>query len=99
MEPSNILKIESLNEEWKDKDQVMLHACFQVLKDCVEKENLFNCHVDWDHDEVHRQTKKEIQTLYDWWKKRSNEDTYDGSDEEDDTMLLRLLKIRNALWT
>ena len=104
MEPSNILKIESLNSEWRDKDRVLLHACFQVLKDCVEKENLFDCHVDWEHDQRHRDARKEITKLYQWWLKRVMEDDMVDSDEEkqfktDTTMLVRLVNIRWALWT
>ncbi len=38
MEPANILKIESLPEGWRDKDHVLLHACFQLLSDFVEQE-------------------------------------------------------------
>lgn len=36
MEPANVLKIESLPASWRDKDDVILHACFQLLKDFVE---------------------------------------------------------------
>jgi hypothetical protein len=25
-----------LGKGWRDKDSVMLHACFQILKDCFE---------------------------------------------------------------
>ena len=41
MKPLNLLKIETLNDEWLDKDVIILHACFQILCDCIEKENLF----------------------------------------------------------
>ena len=37
------LKIESLQSKkqgWVDRDVIMLHSCFQLLKDCVEKENI-----------------------------------------------------------
>jgi hypothetical protein len=37
------LKIESLQSKkqgWVDRDVIMLHSCFQLLKDCVEKENV-----------------------------------------------------------
>lgn len=37
MKPSNLLKIETLNDEWLDKDMIILHACFQILSDCIEK--------------------------------------------------------------
>ena len=42
MKPLNLLKIETLNDEWLDKDVIILHACFQILCDCIEKENLLN---------------------------------------------------------
>lgn len=38
MQPANLLKIESLTDGWCDKDHVLLHACFQLLSDFVEKE-------------------------------------------------------------
>ncbi len=47
MTPGNNLSIQSLNQDWCDKDVVMLHACFQLLKDCVEKEDLLSGHIDW----------------------------------------------------
>ena len=28
MKPSNLLKIETLKDEWLDKDMVILYACF-----------------------------------------------------------------------
>lgn len=49
MEPSNILKIESLDEGWSDKDNVMLHACFQLLTDCIEKEQRHQL-TDWNQN-------------------------------------------------
>ena len=38
MQPANILKISSLGNGWRDKDSVLLHACFQLLSDFVEQE-------------------------------------------------------------
>ena len=37
-----ILKIDSLPnaKQWVDRDHIMLHACFQILQDCVEKEKV-----------------------------------------------------------
>tara|TARA_A200000113_G_C8762245_1_gene321499 strand:- start:581 stop:721 length:141 start_codon:yes stop_codon:yes gene_type:complete len=46
MEPSNALKIETFDGNWKDRDSIMLHACFQLLKDFVEMEKLLDEHVD-----------------------------------------------------
>lgn len=104
MQPSNLLKIESLDQDWRDKDTVMLHACFQLLKDCVEKEQLLTGHIDWTADARHRAAKAELQALYDWWLQRvDKENACDALDavcyEEDTAMLLRLVQLRWALWT
>lgn len=100
MEPSNILKIDSLDENWRDKDSVMLHACFQLLKDCVEKENLLDGHTDWDADEKHRLAKKEIEELNNWWLSYTESDIPDEKSYEIETkMLIRLVAVRWALWT
>jgi hypothetical protein len=48
MQPSNILKIESLTEGWCDKDSVLMHACFQLLSDFVEQEIPKFPHIDWN---------------------------------------------------
>ena len=48
MQPSNILQVENINEEWRDKDIVMLYACFQILKYFVGKEMRIDEHIDWD---------------------------------------------------
>ncbi|HPI00219.1 MAG TPA: hypothetical protein PK772_07810 [Chitinophagaceae bacterium] len=102
MEPANILYIESLSEEWCDKDVVMLHACFQLLKDCIEKEKLLNGHIDWNATKEEKAIKKEIEELYTWWINRDftledkiNEIQY----HEDNEKLIRLIKIRGYLWT
>lgn len=102
MEPGNILKIETLGESWRDKDSVMLHACFQLLKDCVEKENLLDGHVDWDYNEGHRSAKQEIEELYNWW--LSYEEPKIGVHDEksyelENKMLGRLIAVRWVLWT
>jgi hypothetical protein len=103
MQPSNILKIESLDDGWRDKDNVKLHACFQLLKDCVEKENLFNGHTDWNADEKHRTVKAELEALYSWWIERLKIEDRFGIDQEeyaeDDLQLHRLINVRWALWT
>ena len=48
MQPSNLLKIESLDKGWCDKDHVLLHACFQLLTDFVEKEMPKYPHINWN---------------------------------------------------
>ncbi len=87
-----ILKIESLESKiWVDRDIIMLHACFQILKDCVEKENV-DTHCDY---ETHKDFVDEVRFLYNWWNERNNSDIHDHI--EDDLMLERLMKIRTSL--
>jgi hypothetical protein len=88
------LKIESLDNEWIDSDDLMLHSCFQILKDFVEKENgdtLINY-------ESHKDFVDEVRFLYNWWVERIKKITTDKQMEEDDLMLIRLIKIRTMLW-
>jgi hypothetical protein len=33
------LKIETLDKGWQDRDEILLHAAFQVLVDFVEREH------------------------------------------------------------
>ncbi len=100
MEPSNILKIDTLDENWRDKDSVILHACFQLLKDCIENESLLNGHTNWNADEKNRFAKTEIEELYNWWHSYAESDIpCDESNELENNMLVRLITVRWALWT
>ena len=107
MQPANQLNISTLTDGWCDKDSVMLHACFQLLTDCIEKEQLFTGHVDWSYDELHISAKKEILELYAWWQERVKKEKSDEIDpiwtenqhELDTEMLIRLMKVRKFLWT
>ncbi len=100
MQPGNVLKIESLGEDWRDKDSVMLHACFQLLKDCVEKEDLLLGHIDWNSDDAHRLAKAELEDLYRWWLSYKEADIPEpGHYEVETSYLVRLVKVRWALWT
>ena len=62
------LKIETLEKGWHDKDEILLHAAFQLLVDFVEREDPGNI-VDWNSDESHKHRWKEIRELYEWWKR------------------------------
>ena len=48
MQPANLLKIDSLTDGWRDKDHVLLHACFQLLSDFVEQEIPKFPHINWN---------------------------------------------------
>lgn len=105
MKPGNKLKIKSLPKGWCDNDEIMLHACFQLLTDCTENENLLSNKIfDWKHSEEVRKEKEELKFLYKWWKKRLKNDLIVNAlselqYKEDSDMLIRLIKIRNRLWT
>jgi len=92
------LKIESLPsaKNWVDRDEIMLHSCFQLLKDCIEKENV-DTHCDYEtYKDVFVD---EARFLYKWWEKRSKIGWSDEQFKEDNEMLSRLVKIRTYLWT
>ena len=64
----NVLRIRSIppKSPWRDKDDVMLHACFQLLVDFVEKEKPQTI-VDYKHDKAQAAQWAEIQALYRYW--------------------------------
>lgn len=92
-----ILKIESLppSKDWIDRDEIMLHACFQILQDCMEKEKV-DTHCNY---EAHKDFVDEVRFLNKWWKKRKKGERCSDQMKEDDKMLIRLMKIRTSLWT
>ena len=106
MEPSNILQVTTLYDGWCDKDLVMLHACFQLLSDCIEKEKLLSELTDWNADEEHKHARQEIEELYKWWldrKGKSKSAKFNDLDKtqynEDNEKLIKLIKVRQYLWT
>lgn len=92
-----LLKITTLPsvKTWCDKDEIMLHACFQLLVDYIEKEK-GDTHCNY---ETHKKFIDEIRFLYKWWKKRKYLKTTTTTEYEDDKMLIRLIKVRKSLWT
>ena len=81
------------SKEWVDRDDIMLHSCFQILQDYIEKEK-GDIHCNY---KAHKDFVDEVRFLYKWWKKRKH--LKDNEMQEDDAMLIRLMKIRTALWT
>lgn len=104
-----VLKIGSLlsvkENPWYDVDYVMLHACFQLLKNFIENET--HGYI-WDKEaieygsaeNIHEQNLylAEAYSLYYWWKYRSVNLDFDD-DATDQAMLKRLIDIRLTLWT
>jgi len=65
----NVLTLRSLSARnaWCDKDHVLLHACFQILVDFLDREKPQTI-VDYTYDKEHRQAWKELQALSRYWK-------------------------------
>ncbi len=101
MEPANVLKIESLPDGWRDKDVIILHAGFQLLKDFVEKEKVIIEQIDWKHNEETEKAKVEIDFLYGWGLETFDKenDLDEKQYEEDNQMLKRLIDVRKYLWS
>ena len=61
------LKIKSLKSgEYVDADELILHACLQVLCDFVEDERAAN--TDWEAHPTSRRIWRDAERLYNWWK-------------------------------
>lgn len=92
-----IIRIDSLPnaKQWIDRDVVMLHACFQILQDCVEKEQV-DTHCNYEY---HKDFVDEVRFLYNWWMDYKHKDGGLDNHKEEDEMLSRLMKIRTSLWT
>lgn len=87
------LKIKSLpKKKWVDRDMLLLHACFQILSDFIEKEDGLN-HCDY---EEHKEDVDTCRELYNWW---NNMKSTDIDSDEADGMLLKLIQVRGFLWT
>jgi len=144
--------VKTLSPTWHDRDNVLLHASFQIFVDFMEKERPFET-IEYDYtDEINRamnekekqelqviherkqKVKKELEYLYDWWKNKRNQ-SFDAIDkaysnwkplpavptkeeeelgaeesdkitkmednayEADTEHLIRLMKMRQELWT
>lgn len=59
------LRVQTLSKGWHDRNEILLHAAFQILIDFVEQERPDKI-VDWNHDVTHRRVWKEITSLYRW---------------------------------
>lgn len=74
-----------LKPGYYDSDTRMIHACFQLLVDFVEKECAGES-IDWEWNESHSAAWKEIQSLYNWWKNerptRDEKDPYVAGNDE-----------------
>jgi hypothetical protein len=97
--------------EWVDKDYVLLHACFTVLVDYIEKEDPAGVVDYWDGTSQEAANAwQEMQALYRYWTKERPllQDAVDSSVDLDDELVLygkdnemlhRLINVRSYMWT
>jgi hypothetical protein len=60
------LLINTLDNQWHDADEVILHAVMQILTDFVEKEQPDT--LDFSGDQNYAHAWNVITEVYDWWK-------------------------------
>ena len=78
-------KVNGYEWGWHDRSELILFANMALLRDFIEKEHAFDCHVDWRSAEelaaagekeqdgneacrdAHAAAKKEMLAIYDWW--------------------------------
>lgn len=60
-----LLKLRGLPDRWIDKDYLILHAAFQLLRDFRERERPER--IAWNHDPRSAKAWREINSLYRWW--------------------------------
>ena len=104
-QPANVLHITTLDAGWRDKDAVLLHACFQLLTDFLVEEALLP--TNWDQSAEYRHAKAKIDALAAWWTQRAAAEEAGAVDaiwspgqyETDNQMLVRLIQVRQYLWT
>lgn len=106
------LVIESLKPRTVDRDELMIHAAFQILKDWFEKEKGIEWWCSGLHpSELPQGAHRDLYLLYLWWTKERPHRAemqpadMDGlawdrqCDEEDQSKLLALIGLRGYLWT
>lgn len=90
-----VIKTLPSKRTWVDRDEIMLHVCFQILVDYIEIEK-GDIHCNY---EAHKEFIDELRFLYNWWKFKTSHIQNLDDEEQCDEMLLRLMKIRKSLWT
>ena len=89
------LKIKSLKpvkSYWVYSDDLMLHACFQILKDFVENKEFY------EQNRPKSDFVKDVMFLYNWWEIRKDKDRDTDKIDEDNEMLDKLMILRSELW-
>lgn len=73
-EKHHVLKLRYIKPGWIDKDEVLIHAMFEVLCRFIEDEAEMISQINWDSDSAHEHARAEMTELYEWWKRRKDRD-------------------------
>lgn len=94
----NVIKISTLNRNWHDRDEILEHAIFQIVRDFINKE-LRNGHIELGDEET------ELMNILDWWGwYRNYIDTVNYDEEQElkkvlEGKLKRIIELRGYMWT
>lgn len=71
--PHNVVKCQSLPRSWNDRDERILHCCFQILTDFIEQEQPWWMKENWTSiknsmDAEYADEVSQLKRLYYWWK-------------------------------
>lgn len=101
MNPGNQILLPDLNQDWEEIDTMILFACFNLLEKYIKQEMHL---IDWETSKQQKNIKKEIDCLMNWWETRKK--IHQGligepenQEDEDTQFLIRIIKIRSALWS
>jgi hypothetical protein len=94
----NVIKISTLNRHWHDRNEILEHTIFQILRDFINKE-LRNGHIELGDEET------ELMNILDWWDwYRNYIDTVNYDEEQElkkvlEGKLKRIIELRGYMWT
>ena len=61
----NRVHVKSLPPTWQDRDDLMVHAMFQLLADFVERES---DQIEWSSTPEHKAAREKMDELLHWWR-------------------------------
>lgn len=94
----NVVKISTLNRHWHDRNEILEHTIFQILRDFINKELKIG-HIELGDEET------ELMNILDWWDwYRNYIDTVNYDEEQElkkvlEGKLKRIVELRGYMWT
>ena len=94
------LKIDTLNAQYHDPMEQLLHVNFQVLVDFIDGESEYISKINWDATPEHQRAYSEMIELYVWWRvgRPNRVDPMDNPDLIRPDMEFKEMPDGNYLW-